>query len=46
MQRQKIFEVIKPNIIKVLPGIHPYKLTIDKNHKNLAANSCARLFFD
>lgn len=43
MQRREIFEIIKSNIIKVLPDIHPDFITIDKRLKDLGANSVDRV---
>ena len=43
MQRREIFEIIKSNVIKVLPDIHPDLITIDKKLKELGANSVDRV---
>ena len=43
MQRHEIFEVIKLNILKVIPDIHSDLITIDKSLKDLGANSVDRV---
>lgn len=43
MQKQEIFQVIKSNVIKVLPDIGPENVTIDISLKDLGANSVDRV---
>ena len=43
MQRREIFKIIKSNVIKVLPDVHPDLITIDKKLKDLGANSVDRV---
>ena len=43
MDREQIFEVVKQNIIRILPDLPPETITIEKSLTDLGANSIDRV---
>ena len=43
MDREQIFEVVKKNIIRILPDLPPEAITIEKSLTDLGANSIDRV---
>lgn len=43
MEKQNVFEVVKEVIMEVLPNLDPASISIDKNLKDLGANSIDRM---
>jgi len=43
MDREQIFEVVKQNIIRILPDLPPETITIEKSLTYLGANSIDRV---
>jgi polyketide biosynthesis acyl carrier protein len=43
MKKEKIFEIIKRNVLLTLPDLHPATVSLDKSLKDLGANSIDRM---
>ena len=43
MDRESVFQVVKKNVLEIIPDLEPSVVTIDKSLKQLGANSLDRV---